>query len=656
MSVSARNAARDAEEARLNATLGSSSPVLYGPNAVLLPGVNAGFPFGYYTLSVRPHDRSGMMIDTETELTPKLTLFVNYIISRNQSENNLAPSPLSGRTVPATNYWYRTIFPTASTAGRTFTYGYRPVELGPRITYNEFEENRLVAGLKGEIIKGWNFQVAVMNDLWTFKQLQTGGVLSTRYNDALAASTAAAAFNPYGYTQLLGTTSPVNPDSLIASFRGEAGAREHQKTRQVDAMVRGELFDLPAGTVKMVVGAEKRQNFDQYEPDSSLQTGAVFPFNIVSAFKYKRSVTSYYAEAEVPVIKGLALPLAARYEEFTGTVGGTGVKPRIAFRWEPLAKELTVRGSWAKGFVAPGMGALDPGSPTQSFTELYNPVTRIRTQSTRGTIFIGNPGLKPAKSDSYLVGAVYSPRQIRGLTFGLNYYYIKETSIPFRSDQYIVNQWFAAGPTNANNPFGPTAGRSAQNPLGSQVEINVDGSLNQVRNVGPINTGVRNTDGIDLFANYDLETSLGKFTLDTSWTTVRTFEMENFPGAGMINYLGKYWGSGSALGNYGFPKWKGSAGLTWKKSAYTAAVNWSYVDGYKEDENNNNQVPSFNSLDLRASYKLPSWALGVQLNAGCNNVFDRQPPFVRTSFENQYDRAIGDIRGRMWFVEVSKKF
>ena len=654
--ATAQVAARDAEEKRLNGVLGASSPVQYGPNAVLLPGVNPGFPFGYYTLAVRPHDRTGFVLDTETELTSKMTFFTNFILSRNQSENNLAPSPLSGKVLSATNYWYKTIFPAAAATGRQFTYGYRPAELGPRITYNEFEESRLVAGIKGEITKGWDYQVGVMNDLWTFKGMQTGGVVSSGYQAALDSGTASSAFNPYGYTPLLGTVSPVNPSSLVEGFKGQAGDIQHQKMRQIDGNISGEIFELPAGMVKIVLGAEKRKTFNEYQPDASLQSGAVFPFNITSAYKYERSVTSYYAETEIPLTKSLSLPLAARYEKFSDTVGGTGIKPRVAFRWEPISKELTVRGSWAKGFVAPSMGDLDPGAPSQSFTELYNPVTKIRTQGTEGSTFIGNPGLKPAKSDSYLVGAVYSPKQIKGLTVGINYYRIKESAIPFTSDQYIVNQWFAAGPTSAANPFGATAVPSAQNPLGSRVAMNADFSIKSVTNVGPINTGVRLTDGIDLFSTYDFATSYGNFTLDTSWTQVRTFEMEDFPGSGMIDYLGKYWGSGSAMGNYGFPKWKGSAGITWKKSAYSAGINYSYVDGYLEDENDNNRVPSYGAVDVRAGYTLPKWGWSMQLNVGVNNVFDRQPPYLATSFENQYDRAIGDIRGRLWYVELSKKF
>ena len=40
MTTSQANAARNAEEARLNGILGPNSPVLYGPNAVLFPGGN----------------------------------------------------------------------------------------------------------------------------------------------------------------------------------------------------------------------------------------------------------------------------------------------------------------------------------------------------------------------------------------------------------------------------------------------------------------------------------------------------------------------------------------------------------------------------------------------------------------------------------------
>lgn len=652
MSVSARNSARDAQEAVLNGTLPANSPVRYGPNKVILPGVNPGFPFGYYTYAFRPQESLRAAFTSETEISENMTLFADLLVANNESANALAPSPLSGRTVPATNYWLTQVFPAAAAAGNNFGFAYRPIEIGPRITYNKFEEVAMTAGVRGDIDDKWNYQVAVMRDMWKVTSVQTGGVYAAVYNAALAGTTSATAFNPFIFTPFLTQDAPAN-DALLPNFIGSASEVNRYTIDQIDANIGGSVFDLPAGELKISVGAEWRKEVQNDQPDNNLTSGAVFPFNIVSAFYGKREVTSYYAETDIPVIKNLNVQVAARHEDYSD-VGKTGWKPRVSFSWKPLGSELNIRGSWSQGFVAPSMTAIDAGSPSQSFTELYNPVTGVRTQATQGSIFIGNPGLLPAESDSYLVGFTYSPKALRGFSVGLSYYRIEENGIPFTSDQYIVNEWFAAGPTNASNPFGPTATPSAANPLGAQVEINVDGSLRQVRNVGPINSGERLTDGWDFFVSYYQDTAVGRFTVESSWTLVTTFEQENFPGAGTIDYLGRYWPSGSALGNYGFPKLKGSFNAYWKKDKYGASVGWNYVDGYKEQGNGDNPIASYDTFDVRGTYMLPF--IDAELVLGVNNVFDEQPPFIATSFETQSDRAITDIRGRMFFVELNKKF
>lgn len=196
------------------------------------------------------------------------------------------------------------------------------------------------------------------------------------------------------------------------------------------------------------------------------------------------------------------------------------------------------------------------GSPSQSFDELLNPLTGTRTQPEEGVIYVGNDKLKPATADSWLIGAAYSPDFIKGLTLGVNYYRIEESNIPFQSSQYVVNQWYEfnrANPEAPGNPFGANALPSLQNPTGAQVELKADKELYQVRNVGAINSGARVTDGIDLNAEYVLKTDVGTFTLTGGATRVLTFEREDFPNAPRIDYLGRYWGGGAALGNYGFP-------------------------------------------------------------------------------------------------------
>jgi iron complex outermembrane receptor protein len=658
MSVTARNSARDAEEAARNAALPSNSPVRYGPNKVLLPGVNPGFPFGYFTYAIRPAEFTGLNLTTDTALTDNLSFFLDLRVDRNESANALAASPLSGRTVPTTNYWYQQVFPAAVAAGNSFGFGYRPTEIGSRITYNKFEDATVVAGFKGTLDGKWNWQVGYLRDEGKLVSTQTGGVLTPAFNAALAAGTAATAFNPFSFTELFASVSPGNPAALINSFAGSASSYFRAKLEQADVNVSGEVWTLPAGPVAAAVSAEYRKEVIDTRHDSALLTGGISPFNVVSPFFDSREIVSYSAELNVPVLRRLSLSFAGRMEEFDD-VGSTGLKPRVSFRWEPLPKELTIRGSWAQGFIAPTPNALSAGSPTQSFQELFNPVTGIRTQPTQGVILIGNPGLQPEESDSYLVGVVWSPKRAKGLTVGVNYYRIEQTNIPFTSAQYIVNQWFDAGPTNAANPFGPGAAASAQNPLAARVILNVDGSLNQVQNVGPINSGARLTDGLDFFGSYLFSAAVGDFTLEASWTKVMTFEQENFPGAGTVDYLGYYWPSGSALGNFGFPVWKGSTSLEWKKGRFSGSVGYNYTHGYTEINTTASAaddvaIPSYGTIDLRLGWRIPR--IEASLMVGVNNVADTQPPRVASSFENQYDRAIGDIRGRVVFVELSKKF
>ncbi len=652
-SVTARNAARDAEEIRLNGLMAATSNVRYGPNKVLLPGINPGMPFGYFTYGFRPAETTSISLMTDTQINENLKFYFDLMLSRNESANALAASPLSGRTVAANNYWVQQVFPGNTNA---FGFGYRPLELGPRITFNRFEDITISAGFEGKIDR-WKWSIGYLRDEYKSYSLQTGGVLSTLWNNALAGTTAATAWNPFTFTPLFATINPsASNQALVKTFSASAFSTNRASFDLIDATLSGELMEISGGQVEASVGFEYRREKENFLPNSDLQNGTIFPFNISSPFKGDREIKSVYAEVGIPIVKDFSMTVAGRIEEFND-VGRTALKPRVSFRWTPMGDELTIRGSWAQGFIAPSISALSVTSPFQTFTELLNPVTSVRTQPTRGVIQVGNAGLQPSESDSFLFGVVYSPKAIKGLSVGLNYYRIEQTNIPFTSAQYIVDQWFLAGPTNVNNPFGIAAVKSAANPLGAQVELNVDGSLNQIRNVGPINTGARNTDGVDIFINYVVTNQLGQWTWDANFTKVLTFEMENFPGAGMIDYLGGYWGSGSALGNYGFPVWKGSTSLGWKKDRYHATLNYNYVDGYNEvvgTLKTGRKVSAYTTFDVRLSYTVPG--VDVQLTGGVNNLFDEQPPFVASSFESQSDRSITDLRGRMFFIEASKKF
>ena len=673
-----RSAARARGEAELNALLPANSPVRYGPSPSMGPGLNPGFPYGYYTPSYRPHEKYAINMNGKHQLYgDNLTFFLEGYYVRNQSRNQLAPSPLGGANLPLQNYWLNSVFGPPAAGVSAMTVSYRPVELGPRITYSDFETFHGVAGFKGKIADStWNWEAGFMYDRTTQDDLQTGGVQSSVY-DSLLGTTTPDAWNPFGYTPIGGTTV-VNSQAAVQSIYGEAASDWEFSILGFDGIVRGELIDLPGGALSVALGAEGRQEKLNDQPGYAIQQGLLWPFNTQNPLVASRNVGAIYGELQIPIVgKDMDIPaitsfsvsVALRDEEYED-VGNTGVKPRVAFRWQPIGEQLTLRGSYAQGFSAPGFYDLYQ-EPGQDYVELYNPYTGLREQPEDAVLTIGNPNLKPAEADTYLVGFVYTPDFAKGLTVGANYYNIEQTAIPFQSAQYIVNQWYAYGPTNPDNPYDYDAQPSSVNPLGAQVELTGTDELRQIRNVGSINTGERKTDGIDLLASYEFSTDFGKFTISGQATRVLTFEMEDFPGSGSVDYLGRYWPSGAVLADTGFPEWRANMALNYEWEDWNAAIAWNFTQGYTEDLSGYNFDPSaawdpavdgpryrevrdYNTFDVRVGYRIPS--IEVELMVGCNNVFDEQPPRVVTSFESNIDRSLVDLRGRMWFINVSKTF
>lgn len=668
-----RVAFRNYMEQQLNATLPPDSPVRYGNTPPLLPGFAEGFPYGVYTIGYRPHEKYAGYFSAQHKIFDEnLEGFMSGYYAANSSMNQLAPSPLSGFVVQPSNYWYQQIFPEAASNGIPMTVAYRPVEAGPRITYTDFEDIHVVTGLRGRIAESsWHWETGFLFDRTEVDETQTGGILTEVYS-ALLADPTPNAWNPFGYTPI-GGTSVVNPQTTVESMVASATTKSIATALGWDARINGDIVKLPGGYLSGAAGIEYRREKLDFEPDYAIQNQAVFPFNQQLPLHAVRDSMGYFGELLIPVVgedmnipavSSLSFSAAARYEDFSD-VGDTGVKPRFSFRWQPINKQLTIRGSYAEGFIAPSFWDLYQ-QPGQDFIEVYNPYTGLREQPENAVLVIGNPNLKPIEAESWMIGCVIEPEALKGLSFAFDYYRIKQDGIPFASAQYIVNQWFnynPSDPRDPTNPFGPNAGPSPQNPLGAQVELNELDEISQIRNVGPINSGTRLTDGIDVSASYRLETDIGAFTLAGQATRILTFEQEDFPGAGSIDYLGRYWGPGAALSDVSFPEWRANITLTYEYKRWTAALAWNYVSGYEEDPTQQNwqgedsysrKVDDYYTFDLRVGFRIPK--IEADLMAGINNIFDEPPPLVESSFENAYDRRIGDIRGRMWFVSLTKEF
>ena len=51
-----------------------------------------------------------------------------------------------------------------------------------------------------------------------------------------------------------------------------------------------------------------------------------------------------------------------------------------------------------------------------------------------------------------------------------------------------------------------------------------------------------------------------------------------------------------------------------------------------------------------------AWLNNTTITLGMNNVFDLSPPFVAAAFDDGYDQRQANIRGRVWYVALKKRF
>ncbi len=51
-----------------------------------------------------------------------------------------------------------------------------------------------------------------------------------------------------------------------------------------------------------------------------------------------------------------------------------------------------------------------------------------------------------------------------------------------------------------------------------------------------------------------------------------------------------------------------------------------------------------------------AWLDRTTITLGVDNVFDEEPPFVAATFENGFDEATANAKGRFWYVALKKRF
>ncbi|RAK01853.1 TonB-dependent receptor plug domain-containing protein [Aliidiomarina maris] len=399
---------------------------------------------------------------------------------------------------------------------------------------------------------------------------------------------------------------------------------------EVYASAAFDLFDLNAGTVQAVVGAEYREEtyVDRYD---SLSEAGVVGGSSGSSAGGDRDVTAAYFETLIPVTLDLELTVAGRFDDYSDY--GSDFSPKVGFRWQPL-QELVVRGSWGEGFRAPSLDILtmmpSSGNPgirdyvlcqSQGISQSDCPTQQVR-QTT-----IANPELSSESSSQWSIGVAYQPTDWLNMT--LDYYNIEiNDTIRLFGAQTMIDRELDG------------------TPIPDGLGIVREGGIIQEVTGGYANDGTQQTDGIDfnIVGTFDFG-EMGRLRSNLQWSHV--FELTE---AGQSRNIIRDQGRPQDRVTFNNVYSWGDFDFGWNVNLIGST--YAVVSGSGDNVTREGSVGSWVTHDLQVSYNT---AWDGRLTVGARNAFEKEPQLVPFGVRD-YNMNLYDAYGRIMYFRYTQRF
>jgi iron complex outermembrane receptor protein len=523
-----------------------------------------------------------------------------------------------------------------NSVGQPLNIRYRSVLTGPRDVRDTNDAWQVVAGVEGSW-KNWDVNVAgFWNETKTEEEL-LGGFPRLSLVVPLLNSGLVNFFGP--------TPADVAAQVQATNFNGTAFTGK-TKMYGIDGKMSGDVYTLPAGPLSVAFGAEYRKEEITNDPNPALQTGDISGYGgSFEAIDKDRNVWAVYAEAVIPIVKGLEADIAVRHDDYSD-FGGT-TNPKFTLRWQPN-KQILLRGSYGEGFLAPSLQQLFlPQRLGVTAAGTSDPIRCPVTNDNRdcltqfNLLYGGNPSLVPEESKSWTVGFVWEP--ITGFTFLADYFNIevKNLIVAGLPTETILNDpslqgFVTRGPVDPNYPTLP-------------------GPITQIQATN-LNLGKVKIEGIDVELHARSEpTRWGRFNFDLTGTYFIKYDTQNLDGS----YSGGISTVFGAQVTGVVPRWKSYQTLTWLYGPWSASLSnlyqSSYTDQQTDNDGNERTVGTLSLWDLQGSY---TGIKNLKFVLGVKNLFDRDPPVTNQqyTFQSGFDPSYYDARARFVYGSVNWKF
>ena len=660
--------------------------------------------------SILQQNRRNFFASFEHELFEHVTVYSSFLYSDDTARGQLAPSPVvrlyDGSSykigVPADNPYNPFGIDLGLNGASTPRIRSRFVDSGNRDfqTFTDFYD--FLGGLKGDIAPGYTYDLSYTYSQDRQEQQTRNAINGAALNEAL---TPIGSVDAQGrpLSQLIdanGNNLPVYNffgASLTPGLSGNARETLEQiSTTQFQwgrgdlwnarGVFNGRVFALPAGDLSFAAGGEFQRETLSLQIDGLTKQGLIPGLNPAFDFNGgQRDTAAGFIEVNIPILgkdqdipgfHSLEVTAAGRYQVFDP--GGNSTVPKIAVRWQPLDEQLTLRGSYGQGFIAPAIYNLfGPDS-------FNNPVVSLGGVSGQVTVQTRqNPNLKPSDSDQWSAGVVFSPKALKNLTLSVDFYDVTVNHLPIADAQTAANSLYDLGPASPYFPnFSGTTTDGA--PITGAHQVSVDGWNNLI--IPWTGSAAIRTYGLDFGGNYVLPTpeQFGKFTLSAVANLDLSYQYQTSPAHPFIEYKGTY----TILQGL-IPDFTLTTSLGYEYQGWSAILTASYLPGvidpglrFAEYAGPNPLPPeqggptqgqtisghewhvdSYYRLDFQLAYEFGkgkvegrSWYDGTRVAVGVNNFTDQKPPIIASSQEDNTDKNNYDLLGRFVYLELSKKF
>ena len=448
---------------------------------------------------------------------------------------------------------------------------------------------RIAGGISGKFGDGWGYNFDA-----TFARSEL-------------TATTKGAINIAGLTNAINTGSynfinpSLNSQAVRDAISPDVVSHATSELYMAQGTVTKDLFTLPGGPLQVGVGGSIRRE-KLNNPNANLNN-AFLGVNAVTA-SGARTVTAAFFEINAPIFDQLEINGSGRYDHYSD--GFSNFSPKIGFKLTPI-KQLALRGTFSKGFRAPSFAESQNGAVIGYTTSsadcnliLAHGGTATANGCTGGNAYVqaysigfnsaSNANLKPEKSRSFTLGAIFQPTHWLSAT--VDYYNIKKTDV------------ISGGPLAGNAIANYYAGTAL--PAGYTVTVDDPDPQfpNAVRRILIVNSPYANaaalkTAGIDASVQADFRFgSNTRFTSRLEGTEILYYDFQPAAGEPYDHYVGTqapYILSSGA----GTPKWRANWQNSLQTGPFTLTGTAYYVSGYKsvaEDQSGHGKTACAQSL------------------------------------------------------------